>query len=173
MVNYKDFLLAYEIRTYYGTRVEFELKHVASALIEFLEMNPVYISSQDVEVLYMGSRLILEPRNSPSGLPQGIILPQLHFKPKLEGTSERSNRLTVDRMPQPDLRTSRKNESIPASTTLRDEWSIENFDSITFRTEREAIEYVSGICRTMSELMQAFITTFDTKNRAITLIINN
>jgi hypothetical protein len=167
-LTYKDFLLAYEINTHCGNTVEVRILHIASALTEFLEMNPVYISKDGVTILYMGSRLILEPRDCPSGMPQGIILPRLP-----SGTSERSNRPTVELLPGLDLIKNRKKKSISTSETVRDKCPIMSFGSITLRNEREATEYVNGICRTMSELTQAFIYTSDTKKRAITLIINN
>ena len=146
------------------------LLHITSALIEFLEMNPVYISTESVTISYMGSRLILEPRDCPSGRPTGIIMPRLFITTE---TSERNQRLTVDRTPRPDLTKNRKMKSIPVSETSRDECPIFNVGSIQLRDKQEAHEYVKGICRVMSELTQSFLSVVDAESRAITLIINN
>ena len=155
---------------YYGTRVKMTLLHIASVLNEFLEMNPVFISTEGVTISTFGSRLILEPRDCPNGRPQGVILPRLFVQTE---ESERGNRLTVDLTPRPDLIKNRKMTLISASETSRDEWSIRNWGTISLRNEREVTEYVNGICRAMADLTQAFLNVVDTKQRAITLIINN
>lgn len=177
MISHKDFLISYDIARIYGTRVEFKLNHMSVYLLEFLDEHPLFITRNGVTIKYFGSRLILEPRDCPSGIPQGIILPRLLVEPpNLERTSERSNRFTVDLLPRPDIVRS-KIKLLPASDTNRGEWSISQLkfsDAISLRNEGEASEYITGICRAMLDLVQEFLDTTSKKpNNAITLLIKN
>jgi len=142
---------------------------MSAYLLDFLDERKIFVTTESVFIKYIGSRLILEPRDSPSGTPQGIILPRLLNQ---VGPSERSNRFTVDFAPRPDMKKSKLN-SLPASETERGEWS-DNFtfsDSISFRDEGELLEYTNGICRAMLDLVQGFLDTLEKPDKAITLFM--
>lgn len=164
-------LLVYKIRLVTSTSFELILIRIAKRLLKFLELNPVFISKESVLITYLGSRLVLEPRVPPSGKPQGIILPRLPFI----RTSERSP-FTMDITPRPDPA-----EVVlsweAASERTQGEGSLQfngenNIDSMSFRNEIDRINYTNGICRCMTDLVQAYLDTkHDTSNsRALTLI---
>lgn len=176
MISHRDFLLAYDITLLYGTKVEFTLVHISSLLLEFLDEHPLFVTTDGVFVKYIGSRLVLEPRDPPSGRPEGIILPRLLVEPpSLERKSE-SPRVTVGLLPRPDLIKDRKVKIISASErtrgTLNPNRLIKVSDSIHLRDGVEASEYISGICRAMLDLTQGFLDTLDKRNKVITLLIN-
>jgi len=168
MVTYRDFLISYDLTLQYGTRLTFSLNHMSVYILEFLNRQKVFVTADGVYIKYFGSRLILEPRDSPSGTPEGLILPRL-----LEmRTSEKGELCTVDYLPRPDMKESKLN-SLPVSETDRGEWSkfFRFSDSISFRTGREATEYADGICKAMLDLTQGFLDTYSKHNKVITLLI--